>query len=59
MTIKAAAAEQDDEKKDEKDVHVWLQCDETTLAGAESSMGVGAALAALNRTLPNGSCATF
>ena len=32
MTVKAAAAEQDDENNDEKNVHVWLQCDETTLA---------------------------
>jgi len=32
MTIKAAAADEDDEKNDEKDFHVWLQCDGTTLA---------------------------
>lgn len=43
VTIKAAAAEQDDEKNDEKDVHVWLQCVEATSARQRSSIGAGTA----------------
>jgi hypothetical protein len=43
MAIKAAA-EQDDEKNDEKDVHVWLQCVEATSARQKSSVGAGTAL---------------